>query len=195
MQHLQQSCNRAATALYIFTSFTLLASKSSNACCFYQCDTISMQQLQQRCNRAATALSLSAKLCRTCSYKHVFVCRANPGTTVSLSLSLFLSLTLSDSLSHTLSLSLSLSDAGDAGRTCSYIHVFSCRANPDTTVCLGDTHTHKHTHTHTRCSPMHTHTHTHTLLQLCCISVVALMQLLYAEAVACLQYALGYRSV
>ena len=57
-----------------------------------------------------------------------------------------------------------------ADRTCSYKHVFSCRTNPDTTVCLRtDTHTHtlflaravslalslpphlslSHTHTHT----------------------------------------------
>jgi hypothetical protein len=32
-------------------------------------------------------------------------------------------------------------------RTCSYIHVLSCCANPGTTVRVCDTHTHTHTHT------------------------------------------------
>ena len=50
-------------------------------------------------------------------------------------------------------------DAGDAGRTSADKHVFSCRANPGTPVCVGGGETlHMHTleHTHTLA---HTHAH------------------------------------
>ena len=45
-------------------------------------------------------------------------------------------------------------------RTCSYKHVLLCRANPGTRVSVGDTHTHKL-----------------SLVELCCSSVAALLQL------------------
>ncbi len=100
-------------------------------------------ELQQSCNRASSAG-------RTCSYTHVFssggeswhwsfclrrakhcICiRAHTHThTLSLSFSRSLSFSLSLSLSLTHTHSLFAGYAGDAGRTCSYIHVVSCRVS------------------------------------------------------------------
>ena len=102
---LQQSCNKSVGALLqLCCEHVLPAELAWSVSCIraateHATAATELQQLQQFCNRASSAG-------RTWSYTHVFSCRPNPGTTVSLRThthththKLFLSFSLS--LSHT----------------------------------------------------------------------------------------------